>query len=33
MNGTVIFLAKGVNVHPRLRGTNLMTRYGFSEGS
>ena len=33
MNGPVIFLAKGENLHPRLRGNNLVTRYGFTEGS
>ena len=33
MNGPVIFLAKGANVHPRIRGNNLVTRYGFPEGS
>ena len=33
MNGPVIFLAKGTKVQPRLRGTNLVTRYGFPEGS
>ena len=32
MNGPVISLAKGRKVHPRLKGTNLMTRYGFPEG-
>ena len=29
MNGPVIFLAKGTKLHPRLRGTKLVTRYGF----
>ena len=29
----MIFLAKGTNVHPRIRGTNLVTRYGIQEGS
>ena len=33
MNGPVIFLAKGIKVHPRLRGNNLVTKYGFLEGS
>ena len=33
VNGPVIFLAKGTKVHPRLRGNNLMTKYGFPEGS
>ena len=33
VNGPWMFLAKGGNVHPRLRGANLMTRYIFSEGS
>ena len=33
MNGPVIFLAKGTKVHPRLRGNNLVTKYGFPEGS
>ena len=33
VNGPVIFLAKGTKVHPRFRGINLMTRYGFLEGS
>ena len=33
MNGPVIFLAKGEKVHPRIRSTNLVTRYGFPEGS
>ena len=33
MNGPVIFLAKGTNVHHRLKGTNLVTRYGLPEGS
>ena len=30
-NGTVIFLVKGGNVHPRLKGTKLVTRYGLQE--
>ena len=33
VNGPVIFLAKGTKVHPRLRGNNLVTKYGFPEGS
>ena len=33
VNGPVIFLKKEKNVHPRLRGTNLVTRYGLPEGS
>ena len=33
MNVPVIFLAKGTKVHPRLRGTNLVTIYVFPEGS
>ena len=33
VNGPVIFLAKGKKVHPRLRGKNLVTKYGFLEGS
>ena len=32
MNGPVIFLSKGTKVHPRLRGNNLVTKYGFPEG-
>ena len=31
MNGSVISLEKGTKVHPRLRGDNLVTRYGFPE--
>ena len=31
MNGTVIFLAKGTKVHPRLRGNNLVTKYGLGQ--
>ena len=31
MNGPVVSLEKGEKVHPRLRGTNLVTRYGFTE--
>ena len=33
MNSSVLFLAKGKNVHPRLRVTNLVNRYGLPEGS
>ena len=33
VNDTLIFLEKRTKVHPRLRGTNLVTRYGFPEGS
>ena len=30
-NFTVIFLAKGTLVHSRLKGTNLITKYGLAE--
>ena len=33
VNGPVIFLDKGTKVHPRLIGTNLITRNGFPEVS
>ena len=33
MNGTVIFMSKGGNMHQRLRGNNLVTKYGFPEES
>ena len=33
VNGPVIFLEKGTKVQPRLRGANLVTRYGLPEGS
>ena len=33
VNVPMIFLAKGTNVHPRLRGNNLGNRYGLTEGS
>ena len=33
VNGPVIFLEKRTKVHPRLRDNNLMTKYGFLEGS
>ena len=29
----MLFVAKGKKVHPRIRGTNLVTRYGLPEGS
>ena len=29
----MIFLEKGTNVNPRLRGKNSVTKYGFPEGS
>ena len=29
LNGPVIFMAKGMKVHHRLKGTNLVTIYGF----
>ena len=32
VNGPVIFMEKGTKVHPRLRGNNLVTKYGLSEG-
>ena len=32
MNGPVIFLEKGKKVHPRIKGNNLVTRYGLPEG-
>ena len=32
VNVPVIFLTKGKNLHPRLRGNNLMTKYVFPEG-
>ena len=32
-NGPVISISRGAKVHPRLRGKNLVTKYGFSEGS
>ena len=28
MNGDVIFLEKGTNMHPRIGNINLVTRYG-----
>ena len=31
MNGPVVFLEKGTQVHPILRGNNLVTRYGLPE--
>ena len=33
MNGPVISLEMGTVVHPMLRVTNLVNRYGFPEGS
>ena len=33
VNGPVIFLVKVERVHPRLRGNNLVTKYGLPEGS
>ena len=33
MNGPVIFLTKGKKVQYRLKGTNLVTRYGLPERS
>ena len=33
VNSTVIFLAKGEKLYPRLRGNNLVTKYGLPEGS
>ena len=33
VNVPVIFMANGTKVHPRLRGNNLVTKYGFPEGS
>ena len=33
MNGLVIFLSKGDLVNPSYRDTNLVTKYGFTEGS
>ena len=33
MNGPVIFLSNGTKVNPRLRGNNLVTKYGLPEGS
>ena len=32
VNGPFIFMMHGTKVYPRLRGNNLVTRYGFSEG-
>ena len=32
VNGPVIFLAKGTKVHPRMRGNNLVNKYGLPEG-
>ena len=33
MNVPVIFMEKGTKVHPRLKGNNLVTRYGFPKVS
>ena len=33
VNGPVIFLAKGTKFYPRLRGNNLLNKYGFPEES
>ena len=33
VNGPVIVLTKGTDVHPRMRGNNLVTKYGLPEGS
>ena len=33
VNVPVIFMAEGTKLHPRLKATNLVTRYGFPEGS
>ena len=33
VNAPVIFLEKRTKVHQRLRGKNLVTKYGFPEGS
>ena len=33
VNVPVIFLSKGEKFHPRLRGNNLVTKYGLPEGS
>ena len=33
VNGPVISLTKGASVHPSLIGNDLVTRYGFPEGS
>ena len=32
VNGLVTFLEKGTKVRPSIRGTNLVTIYGFPEG-
>ena len=31
VNGPVIFMAKGTNVHPRMIGKNLVTKYVLPE--
>ena len=33
MDVSVVFLEKGEKVHPRMRGNNLVTKYGFPEVS
>ena len=33
VNDPVIYLAKCTKVHPRMRGNNLVTKYGLPEGS
>ena len=33
VNGPVIFMEKGEKMHPRLRGNNLVTKYGLPEVS
>ena len=33
LNGPVIFLANGTNVHPRLRCVKILTQYKLIEGS
>ena len=33
VNGLLIFLVKGTKINPRLRGKNLVTKYGLPEGT
>ena len=33
MNDPVICMSQGTKVQPRIKGTNLVTRHGFPEGS
>ena len=33
VNVPLIFLAKGTRLHPRIKGNNLVTKYGFPKGS